>query len=189
MKKIKVMALAATVVLGGTISSCGDDPIEDVDGERDNEVSCYDYSEKGFFMNGQIKVKGAFDNDSIIDGYTKYVKRMAHYTTKDEQQHEMILGYGLVVGIDDYAKFYSDAIIYNADSTAIYCKGQFEFLKENSKLYDANITATIDSIGKPHLITCKTVVDGKNVTLQFRQVHTKSPYSDVELPEEEDFEI
>ena len=185
----KVMALAATVVLGGTLSSCGDDPVEIVNEENDDEVSYYDYSEKGFFMNGQIKVKGAFDNDSIIDGYTKYVKRIAHYITKDGQEHEMILGYGLVVEIDDYAKFYSDAIIYNADSTAISCKGQFESLKENSKLYDANITATIDSIGKPHLITCNTVVDGKNVTLQFRQVYTKSPYSDVELPKEDEFDI
>lgn len=59
----------------------------------------------------------------------------------------------------------------------------------DDKAYDASITARIDSIGKPHLVTCSASVDGKRLTLQFRQTYTKNEYSDTELPKEEDFTI
>ena len=187
MKKMMFMALAA-VILCGSFASCSKDddviPVND-----DKEVKYYDYSEKGFFMNGDIKVRGYFDNDSIMEGYTKYVKRTASYVTVDGEESEIVLGYGLVVGINNFARFYSDDITYNADSTAITCKGQIELTAYGNKAYDASITASIDSVGKPHLVTCSAAVDGKKLTLQFRQTYQKSEYSDDELPKEDTFSI
>ena len=116
------MALAA-VVLCGSFASCSKDDDNVIPVNDDKEVKYYDYSEKGFFMNGEIKVRGYFDNDSIMEGYTKYVKRTASYVTVDGEESEIVLGYGLVVGINNFARFYSDDITYNAYSTAISCKG------------------------------------------------------------------
>lgn len=188
MKKMILMALAA-VVLCGSFASCSKDDDDVIPANDDKEVKYYDYSEKGFFMHGDIKVRGYFDNDSIMEGYTKYVKRTASIVTDDDEESEILLGYGLVVGINDFARFYSDDITYNADSTAISCKGQIELKAYDNKAYDASITARIDSIGKPHLVTCSASVDGKRLTLQFRQTYIKNEYSDTELPKEDDFTI
>jgi hypothetical protein len=187
MKKEILMALAA-LCLCGSFASCDNDDDELVPNEE-QELKYYDYSEKGFFMNGDIKVRGYFDNDSIMEGYIKYVKRTAQYCTTDGEEGEYLLGYGLLVGINNFAKFYSDDIVYNADSTAISCNGQIEFLANNNSSYDAKITATIDSIGKPHLVTCNTTMNGKRLVLQFRETFFKSKYDNGELPKEDDFNI
>ena len=68
-------------------------------------------------------------------------------------------------------------------------RGQIELTAYDNKAYDASITARIDAIGKPHLVTCSATVDGKRLTLQFRQTYTKTEYSDAELPKEDDFTI
>ena len=188
MKKEMFLALAA-VVLCGSFASCDKDDDDPITSKEDQEVNYYDYSEKGFFMNGDIKVRGYFDNDSIIEGYTKYVKRTANYRTVDGEEGEFVFGYGLVVNIDHFAKFYSDDIVYNADSTAISCNGQIELAAYDNKPYDASITAGIDSIGKPHLVTCSATIEGKKLLMQFRQTYTKSEYDNVELPKEDDFNI
>ena len=188
MKKKFYLALAA-MVLCGSFASCDKDDDGIISSKEDKEVDYYDYSEHGFFMNGDIKICGYFDNDSIMEGYTKYVKRTAHYRTVDGEEGECVFGYGVVVGINNFARFYSDDIAYNADSTAISCKGQIELAVRENKSYDASITASIDSIGKPHLVTCITIIDGKRLALQFRQTYTKSEYDDVELPKEDEFNI
>ena len=77
MKKLMFLALAA-VVLCGSFASCDKDDDDSIASNEDKEVDYYDYSEHGFFMNGDIKIRGYFDNDSIMEGYTKYVKRTAH---------------------------------------------------------------------------------------------------------------
>lgn len=189
MKKNLFLALVA-MVLCGSFASCDKDDDDIISPKEDQEVNYYDYSEKGFFMNGDIKIHGFFDGDSIMEGYTKYVKRTAHYRTVDGEEGEFVFGYGLVVGINDFAQFYSDDIVYNTDSTAISCNGKIEFLASDNNSYDAFITATIDSIGKPHLVTCNTTVNGKRIALQFRQTYSKSEYDgDIELPEEDEFSI
>ncbi len=174
----------------GMTTSCDKDADEwdREEQKNDEEVNYYDYSEKGFFMNGETKVVGAFECDSVIKGYAKYVKRNAHYRTLDGEEYEVVLGYGLVVELDDYAKFYSDNIVYNADSTHISAGGEFMFLG-NEDVHPAAIEAGIDSIGKPHLITCSTSVNRKQIKLQFRQTYYKDPYSDVKWPEPDDFGI
>jgi len=189
--KRKVFLALAAMVLCGSFASCDKDDDDDVlPPDDDKEVTYYDYSEKGFFMNGDIKIRGYFDRDSIMEGYTKYVKRTAHYRTVDGDEGEYVFGYGLVVGINDFARFYSDDIVYNADSTAISCRGQIDFAVNADQSYDADITATIDSIGKPHLVTCNSMVEGKKVVLQFRQTYTKSVYDgEIELPQEDEFSI
>lgn len=188
MKKMMFVTLAA-MLLSSSFASCNKDEDGILSSDEDKEVIYYDYSEKGFFMNGDIKIRGFFDNDSIMEGYTKYVKRTAHYRTVEGEENEMLLGYGLVVGISNFARFYSDDITYNADSTAISCIGQIELVAYDNKSFDASITAGIDSIGKPHLVTCNTAVDGKRLTLQFRQTYQKNIYSDMELPQEDNFSI
>ena len=187
MKKTMFMALAA-VVLCSSFASCDKDSDDDIiNPEEDQEVKYYDYSEKGFFMNGDIKVRGYFEGDSIMEGYAKYVKRSASYITVDNKEEKIVLGFGLVVGVDGFGRFYSDDVVYNADSTAISCKGQIELTAFGNKPYDASVTAGIDSVGKPHLITCNTSVDGKKLTMQFRQTYTYSEYSDVEQPKVDNF--
>jgi len=188
MKKNIFMAFVA-MLLCGSFASCDKDDDDLIASNEDQEVNYYDYSEKGFFMNGDIKIRGYFDNDSIMEGYTKYVKRTAHYCTVDGEEGEYLFGYGLVVNINNFARFYSDDIIYNADSTAISCNGQIELAAYNNQPYDASITAGIDSIGKPHLVTCSATIEGKKLLMQFRQIYTKSEYDDVELPKEDDFNI
>lgn len=188
MKKLMFLALAA-VILCGSFASCDKDDDDIISSKEDKEVDYYDYSEHGYFMNGDIKILGYFVNDSIMEGYTKYVKRTAHYRTTDSEEGEFLLGYGLVVGINNFARFYSDDIIYNADSTAISCKGQIELVAYDNKPYDANITAGIDSIGKPHLVTCSATIEDKKLLIQFRQTYTKSEYDNVELPKEDEFSI
>ena len=101
----------------------------------------------------------------------------------------MTLGYGLVVNVGDFAKVYSEDITYNADSTAISCKGKFEFLNDSPTPYDATITATIDEKGKPHLVTCNALLGDKRLRLQCREIHFKDPYSDAELPQDDEFSI
>lgn len=183
------LILLHAAALCGLMTACDDeDKMEIEKANKEEKVDCYDYSEKGFFMNGEIKVLGGFDCDSIIAGYAKYVKRNAHYRTKDGAEHEIVLGYGLVVEMDDYAKFYSDDIVYNADSTRINCKGKFMFLS-NEEEHLATVEALIDSIGKPHLITCSTMMNRKQVTLQFRQTYHKPPHSDIEWRAPDDFSI
>ena len=118
MKKYLFMALAAAV-LCVLFASCDKDNDDIIPSSDDKEATYYDYSENGFFMNGDIKIRGYFDRDSIMEGYTKYVRRTAHYRTVDGEEGEFVFGYGLVVGINDLARFYSDDITYNADSTAI----------------------------------------------------------------------
>lgn len=170
-------------------TSCDDrDEPEIITEDKNEEVSYYDYSEKGFFLNGESMVKGAFDSDSVITGYAKYVKRTAHYRTNDDVEHEITLGYALVVEADKYAKFYSDDVKYNADSTLIECKGEFMLL-DGSQACKATIEARIDSVGKPHLITCRALQAGKPVTLQFRQTYYNDPYSDVKHPDPDPFDI
>lgn len=190
MKSYKIsLTLLYVAVLCALMTACDDDDKLDIEmPDNEEEVDYYDYSEKGFFMNGEIKVVGDFECDSIIDGYAKYVKRNAHYRTKDGVEHEIVLGYGLVVELDDYAKFYSDDIAYNADSTRINCNGELMLLS-NEETHLAAIEAQIDSIGKPHLITCSTTMNRKQVMLQFRQTYPKSPYSEVEWPDPDDFSI
>ena len=121
MKKYLFMALAAAV-LCVLFASCDKDNDDIIPSSDDKEATYYDYSENGFFMNGDIKIRGYFDRDSIMEGYTKYVRRTAHYRTVDGEEGEFVFGYGLVVGINDLARFYSDDITYNADSTAITCR-------------------------------------------------------------------
>lgn len=190
MTKMMTIALAA-MIFCASFASCNkdDDELDDLISKDDQVVDYYDYSEKGFFMNGDIKVCGYFDNDSIMEGYTKYVKRTASYRTKDGEEGEFVFGYALVVGIVNFARLYSDDVAYNADSTAISCKGQIELKAYGDKAYDADITAGIDSIGKPHLVTCSAAVEGKRLVMQFRQTYTKDKYSDAELPEEDKFNI
>ena len=94
-----------------------------------------------------------------------------------------------MVGINNFARFYSDDIAYNADSTAISCNGQIELAAYDNNSYDARITATIDSIGKPHLLTCNTTIDGKKLVLQFRETFFKSEYDDGKHPKEDEFSI
>ena len=171
MKKMLFMALAA-IMLSGSFAACSNDSEDDFT-NRENEdelVDGYDYSEHGFFINGEIKVKDFFEKDSILTGWTKY-------------------GYGLVVKVGDFARVYSDDITYNADSTAISCKGTFEFLNDSPTPYDATISATIDEKGKPHLVTCYAQLGDKSLRLQFREIHFKVPYSDVELPKDDEFSI
>ena len=188
MKKYFVMALAAAVLCVSFASCDKDDDL--IPSSNDKETNYYDYSENGFFMNGDIKIRGYFDRDSIMEGYTKYVRRTAHYRTVDGEEGEFVFGYGLVVGINDLARFYSDDIAYNADSTAITCHGQIEFAANAEQPYDASITAIIDSIGKPHLVTCYSTVGDKSIVLQFRQTYTKSEYDgEIELPKEDEFSI
>jgi len=182
------LALAA-MILCGSFASCSKDDDDVIPSNDDKEVNYYDYSEKGFFMNGDIKIQGFFDGDSIMEGYTKYVKRTAHYRTVEGEEGEYLFGYGLVVGINNFARFYSDDIAYNADSTAISCNGQIEVAAYDNNSYDAKITATIDSIGKPHLVTCNTTINGKRIVLQFRETFFKSEYDQGELPKEDEFNI
>ena len=189
MKKYLFMALAAAV-LCVLFASCDKDNDDIIPSSDDKEATYYDYSENGFFMNGDIKIRGYFDRDSIMEGYTKYVRRTAHYRTVDGEEGEFVFGFGLVVGINDLARFYSDDITYNADSTAITCHGQIEFAANAAQPYDADITAVIDSIGKPHLVTCYSTVGGKPLVFQFRQTYTKSEYEgERELPREDEFSI
>lgn len=66
--------------------------------------------------------------------------------------------------------------------------GQIEFAANAAQPYDADITAVIDSIGKPHLVTCYSTVGGKPLIFQFRQTYTKSEYDgEIELPREDEF--
>lgn len=181
--------MTAIFVIGA--ASCNKDDMEELEKNEHNnseEVNYYDYSEKGFFMNGESMVKGAFESDSVVGGYAKYVKRTAHYRTLDDVEHEITLGYALVVELDGYAKYYSDNVKYSADSTSIKCNGEIMLLGtgETSK---ATIDARIDSIGKPHLITCRAIQAGKPVTLQFRQTYYKDPYSDIKHPDPDPFDI
>ena len=190
MKKMLFMALAA-MMLSGSFAACSNDSEDDFT-NRENEdelVDGYDYSEHGFFINGEIKVKDFFEIDSILTGWTKFTQRDASYRTKDGVDHVMTLGYGLVVKVGDFARVYSEDIIYNADSTAISCKGTFEFLNDSPTSYDATITATIDEKGKPHLVTCYVLLGDKRLRLQFREIHSKDLYSDVELPKDDEFSI
>ncbi len=161
--------------------------LENNEHNTSEEVNYYDYSEKGFFMNGESMVKGAFDNDSVVTGYAKYVRRTAHYRTQDGVEHEMTLGYALVVEMDRYAKYYSDDVKYSADSTSITCNGEFMLLG-SGETCKATIEASIDSTGKPHLITCRPA-SGKPVATQFRQTYYKDPYSDIKHPDPDPFDI
>lgn len=187
MKKTVFYLMYALMLCGGFASCSNDDDEGTADGDK--EVEYYDYSEKGFFMNGDVKVCGFFAADSVMEGYTKYVKRSAHYRTVDGEEGDFVYGYGLVVNIDNFARFYSDDISYNADSTSIDCQGEIMMKAYDNKPYEATITADIDSIGKPHLVTCRSVVDGKKVVMQFRQTFTLSIYSDCEVPDTEGFTI
>ena len=92
MKKKFYLALAA-MVLCGSFASCDKDDDGIISSKEDKEVDYYDYSEHGFFMNGDIKICGYFDNDSIMEGYTKYVKRTAHYRTVDGEEGECVFGW------------------------------------------------------------------------------------------------
>jgi hypothetical protein len=190
MKKYFGMTLIAMFVCGSLVSCDKDDSDDILDANEGEEVEYYDYSEKGFFMNGDIKIHGCFDNDSVMEGYAKYVKRTAHYRTTDGKEGEYLFGYGLVVNIDNVARIYSDDVTYNADSTMISCNGQIELAAYDNKPHDAYITAGIDSIGKPHLITCKAAIGSKKIILQFRQTYTISEYDSIEeLPKEDEFSI
>ena len=100
MKKYLWMTLIAMFVCGSLVSCDKDDSDDILDANEGEEVEYYDYSEKGFFMNGDIKIHGCFDNDSVMEGYAKYVKRTAHYRTTDGKEGEYLFGYGLVVNID-----------------------------------------------------------------------------------------
>lgn len=188
-RSLKVLwVLLGTTLLCGLTTACNDAEELEREDQKDEEVDGYNYSEKGFFMNGETKVVGGFERDSIMTGYAKYVKRCANYRTKDGVEHDIILGYGLVVELDNYAKFYSDDITYNTDSTLLNCNGEFMLLS-NENTHPATIEARVDSIGKPHLITCRTTVNGKIIKLQFRQTYHKSQYSNAELPAPDDFDI
>ena len=104
MKKMMFMAFAA-IMLSGMFAACSNDAEDDFT-NRENEaelVDGYDYSEHGFFINGEIKVKDFFEKDSILTGWTKYTQRDANYRTKDGVDHVLTLGYGLVVKIGDFA--------------------------------------------------------------------------------------
>ena len=190
MKKMMFMALAA-ILLSGSFAACSNDSEDDFTSHENEDelVDGYDYSEHGFFINGEIKVKDFFEKDSILTGWTKYTQRDASYRTKDGVDHVLTLGYGLVVKVGNFARIYSDDITYNADSTAISCKGKFEFLNDSPTPYDATITATIDEKGKPHLVTCYALLGDKRLRLQFREIHFKVPYSDAELPQDDEFSI
>ena len=83
------MAFAA-ILLCGSFVSCDKDDDDPFSSTEDKEVNYYDYSEKGFFMNGEIKIRGYFENDSIIDGYTQYVKRTAPYRTLDGEEGDLL---------------------------------------------------------------------------------------------------
>lgn len=184
-----ILMLIALVIMCG-FTSCDDrDEPEIITEGKDEEVNYYDYSEKGFFMNGESLVKGAFDQDSVITGYAKYVKRTAHYRTKTGEEREIVMGYGLVAELDNYVKFYSDDIKYNTDSTRISCNGELVLLDGSEQVSKASIEALIDTIGKPHLITCRTTLAGKPVTMQFRQTYYNDPYSDLKHPDPDNFDI
>lgn len=187
--KRKVFLALAAMVLCGSFASCDKDDDEVIPSSDDKGVAYYDYSEKGFFMDGDFKIRGFFDGDSIMQGYVKYVKHTACYRTADGEECEHLFGYSLVVFIDKFARLYSDDIVYRADSTAIACDGQMELLADNANSYNVRITATIDSKGKPHLVTCYTTIDGKQLAIQFRERYFKSEYDHGELPEEDEFSI
>lgn len=169
-------------------ASCDNDKADEPIITTDEEVNYYNYSEHGFFMNGEIKVKGAFDKDSVITGYAKYVKRTACYRTLDGVEHEMTLGYAIVVEADNFAKFYSDDVTYKNDSTAINCKGELCDIA-GTATSSATIDAKIDAVGKPHLITCHTTFQNKALTLQFRQTYVDNPYSDIKHDDVDNFDI
>lgn len=181
------ISLIVSVVLCGLFVSCDKDDSE-VPISDDEKVISYYYREKGFFMNGEIMAKGTFERDSIMTGYAKYVKVFVHYTAASGDEYERDIGYRLVVEMDNYAKFYSDDIICKVDSTHIECNG--EFLPINESLpRTASIEAQIDSIGKPHLIICRTSFTGKQMTFQFRQTYYMDSYSDAEMPPLDEFDI
>lgn len=214
MNKIISMTFAA-ILCCGIFSSCHNDDEEEADKDKvydpfeitdGDEKDYYGYSEKGFFIDGEIKVVGFFDKDSVFGGYTKYVDRCYLYREKDnDEEHERSLGYGMNMRMKDFAVIYTDIITYNADSTRITGKGHLyfienennsaivqEFLSKNKKNdFGTDVAATIDEKGQPHLITCKTVIDGKPVTIQFREVHQKSPYDapNIEMPKDDEFSI
>lgn len=210
MKKFLFMAFAATICCG-IFASCNTDdddeiydPFEITDGDKKDY---YGYSEEGFFIDGEIKVVGFFDKDSVIEGYTKYVERnyLYHEKDNDEEEHKRSLGYGMNMRLKDFAVIYTDEITYNADSTRITGKGHLYFIENDEKNvtvpkvlpdnkkndFGTDVSATIDEKGQPHLITCKTVIDDKQVTIQFRELHFRSPYDapDIEIPKDDEFSI
>ena len=125
--------------------------------------------------------------------YPRYLDvRATHcnFAASNNLNKKIVIGYGLVVNIDNVARIYSDDVTYNADSTMISCNGQIELAAYDNKPHDAYITAGIDSIGKPHLITCKAAIGSKKIILQFRQTYTISEYDSIEeLPKKDEFSI
>ena len=181
MKKFLFMAFAATICCG-IFASCNTDD--------DDEI---------------------YDPFEITDGdkkdYYGYVERnyLYHEKDNDEEEHKRSLGYGMNMRLKDFAVIYTDEITYNADSTRITGKGHLYFIEndknnvivpkvlpDNKKNdFGTDVSATIDEKGQPHLITCKTVIDDKQVTIQFRELHFRSPYDapDIEIPKDDEFSI
>lgn len=166
-----ITALAA-MVLCNSFSSCNkdDDDLREDPLNVSKEYEYKDYSEKGFWIDGEMKVCGYFDTDSIMKGYTKFVKCTADYRTVDGEEGVEQLGYRLSVVINGLMRFYSTDVTYNNDSTAISSLGTITLQNGDKQTYDATVTAAIDSIGKPHFITCKTLIGNKNVVLSYETI-------------------
>lgn len=169
MKRSVIAALAA-MILCGSFSSCSKDDDEFSENEVESKkYEYYDYSEKGFWMDGEVKVRGYFDTDSVMEGYSVFLKCTADYRTVDGEDGVDQLGYRFSVVIRNLLSFYSTDVVYNNDSTAISSFGTVKMHYRDKQSYDAIVTAEIDSVGKPHLATCNALIDAKNVVFQFRE--------------------
>ena len=182
MKNFLFMAFAATICCG-IFASCNTDdddeiydPFEITDGDKKDY---YGYSEEGFFIDGEIKVVGFFDKDSVIAGYTKYVERnyLYHEKDNDEEEHKRSLGYGMNMRLKDFAVIYTDEITYNADSTRITGKGHLYFI-ENDK---NNVTV-------PKVLPDNKKNDfGTDVSATIDEKGQHAP--DIEIPKDDEFSI
>ena len=90
--------LATLLIICGMSSSCDKDPEEDVtiNNREDNEEAIYDRSENGFFIDGETKLLGYFEEpiiESLIDemitqnGYSWHIflncGKIALFTSKN----------------------------------------------------------------------------------------------------------
>lgn len=183
--------LATLLIICGMSSSCDKDPEEDVtiNNRENNEEALYDRSENGFFIDGETKLLGYFEDERVIEGFVKYVKCTAVKHTDDGGEQEVTLGYNLVWSLNGLARMFSDQITYNADSTSITCLGNLTFDGDDN-IYSAKITASITPTGKPHLIMCYANLDAKPLKMQFRQTYTQIQYAEeIDFPDVEEWII
>ncbi|MBO4665222.1 MAG: hypothetical protein J5663_12550 [Bacteroidaceae bacterium] len=183
-----IKILFATLMLGGFMASCNDK--DEVANPDDEPILYGDIADRGFFINGESKIRGYFPNDSIIKGYTTLTQHVMHYTTLDSVEHTKVYGYNFVMVAEKFYRIFGYDVAFNDDSTHITCNAKLYFESDKSKEYDVTVNASLDSIGRPQLpIARGTLDDGRSLIIQFRRVTYKSKYSDETLSPDEEFDI